>query len=84
MQAVNHLLENAIASTPAGGRVELRVARSDSCVVEVADTGVALSFEDAANLAMPLWRAPTTARRAPDSVSGSRSRITSAASTAAR
>ena len=60
---LNQLVENAIASTPAGGRVELRVhAVNNSCVVEVVDTGVALTPEDAANLGVPLWRAPTAPR----------------------
>jgi len=63
MQAVNHLIENAIGSTPGGGRVDLRMhAAGGNCVVEVADTGVPLSAEDAANLGLPLWRGPTTAR----------------------
>jgi len=58
-QALNQLLENAVASTPAGGRVELRVrSSSDTCIVEIEDTGVGLSAEDAANLATPLWRSP--------------------------
>src|SRR6185503_20578629 len=62
-QALNHLVENAVGSTPSGGRVELRVhAANGNCIVEVADTGAPLSLEDAANLAVPLWRAPTTAR----------------------
>ena len=62
-QALNHLVENAIGSTPGGGRVELRVhAANGNCILEVADTGAPLSPEDAANLAVPLWRAPTTAR----------------------
>jgi signal transduction histidine kinase len=57
------LIENAVASTPDGGSIDLRVhAANGSCVVEVADTGAPLSLEDAANLAVPLWRAPTTAR----------------------
>jgi len=62
-QTLNHLIENALGSTPSGGRVDLRIhAANGNCVVEVADTGIALSPEDAANLAAPLWRAPTTAR----------------------
>lgn len=62
-QAVNHLVENAIASTPSNGRVDVRVHGADgNCVVEVADTGAGLSTEDAANLGTPLWRASTTAR----------------------
>ena len=62
-QALNHLVESAVGSTPSGGRVEVRVhAANGSCIVEVADTGAPLSREDVENLAVPLWRAPTTAR----------------------
>ena len=62
-QALNQLLESAVGSTPAGGRVDLLVHEaSGNCIVEVADTGVALSPEDEANLAVPLWRSPTSPR----------------------
>jgi len=62
-QAANHLVESAIASTASGGRVSLRLSGTDGhCVVDVEDTGAALSAEDAANLGTPLWRAPTTLR----------------------
>ncbi|HEX7236872.1 MAG TPA: PAS domain-containing sensor histidine kinase [Gammaproteobacteria bacterium] len=62
-EALNQLLESAVGSTPAGGRVDLLVREaSGNCVVEVADTGVALSPEDAANLGVPLWRSPTSPR----------------------
>jgi signal transduction histidine kinase len=62
-QALNYLVENAIASTPGGGRIEVRVrAAGGQCVVEVADTGVALTPDDIANLGIPLWRAPTAPR----------------------
>ena len=65
-QALNQLLENAVASTPAGGRVELRVrSSSDACIVEIEDTGVGLSAEDAANLAKPLWRSPANLKTRP-------------------
>ena len=65
-QALNHLIDNAIASTPAGGRVELRVRPAgDGCVVEIEDTGVGLSADDAANLGAPLWRSPATAKARP-------------------
>jgi PAS domain S-box-containing protein len=63
VQTLNHLLESAIASTASGGSVDVRVhAQNGQCVVEVTDTGAALSPEDAAHLAVPLWRAPTTTR----------------------
>jgi signal transduction histidine kinase len=62
-QALNQLLESAVGSTPAGGRIDVLVHEaSGNCIVEVADTGVALSPEDAANLALPLWRSPTSPR----------------------
>jgi signal transduction histidine kinase len=63
VQTLNHLLESAIGSTPGGGRVDLRVhAANGNCLVEVIDTGAALSQEDAAHLAVPLWRASSTTR----------------------
>ena len=66
LQALGHLLDNAINSTPAGGSVSLRVhAAGGNCVVEVEDAGAALSAEDAANLFTPLWRAPTSAKERP-------------------
>jgi signal transduction histidine kinase len=62
-QALNHLVENAVASTPTGGRVELRLrSTQDAHIVEIEDTGAALSAEDAANLGTPLWRAPADAK----------------------
>lgn len=61
--ALRQLVESAVGSTPTGGRVELTVrAANGDCVVEVTDTGDALSAEDAANLGVPLWRAPTSSR----------------------
>jgi len=62
-QALSHLIEDAISSTPAAGRLDLRVqAAGENCIVEVEDTGAALSPEDAAHLSIPLWRAPTSAK----------------------
>jgi signal transduction histidine kinase len=66
LQALNHLVENAVTSTPTGGRIELRVRTTRSaCIVEIEDTGMALSAEDAANLFVPLWRAPASAKARP-------------------
>ena len=63
IQTLNHVLESAIGSTASGGRVDLRVhAANGDCVVEVTDTGPALSPEDATHLAVPLWRASSTTR----------------------
>jgi len=61
--ALRQLVESALGSTPAGGRVELSVrAANGGCAVEVTDTGGALSADDAAHLGVPLWRAPTALR----------------------
>jgi signal transduction histidine kinase len=61
--ALRQVVESAVGSTPSGGRVELSVrAANGDCTVEVTDTGDALSAEDAANLGVPLWRAPTSSR----------------------
>jgi signal transduction histidine kinase len=66
LQALNHLIENAVASTPAGGRLDLRLRSAEgACIVEIEDTGTALSAEDAANLFVPLWRAPAGAKARP-------------------
>jgi signal transduction histidine kinase len=66
LQALNHLIENAITSTPSGGRIDLRVRGGRGvCIVEVEDNGMPLSAEDAANLFVPLWRAPTSAKARP-------------------
>ena len=63
VQTLNHVLDSATASTPAGGCVDLRVYAAEGYgVVEVTDTGAALSPEDAAHLAVPLWRASSTTR----------------------
>lgn len=63
LSALNHLVENAINSTPPQGQVDVRVRGGrETCVVEVEDTGPALSADDAANLAAPLARWPMTAK----------------------
>ena len=60
--ALNHLIDNAVASTPAGGRVELRARVEDDLVVEVEDTGGTLSADDAAHLFEPLWRSAASTK----------------------
>jgi signal transduction histidine kinase len=65
-QALNHLVENSVNSTPAGGRIEVRVRNvGDACSIEIEDSGTSLSAEDAANLGTPLWRAPASAKTRP-------------------
>ena len=63
LQALNHVLENAIGSTPSGGRVELKAYEADhACRVEIDDGGVPLSEDDATHLGAPLWRSPNSAK----------------------
>jgi signal transduction histidine kinase len=63
LQALGHVLENAIGSSPTGGRLDLQVRSADGhCILEVEDSGDALSPEDVANLFTPLWRGPTSAK----------------------
>ena len=57
-QAIDHLVSNALNYTRPGGRVDVRLARDgDAAVIEVADTGVGLSAEDAAQLFERFFRA---------------------------
>ena len=61
--ALNHLVENAINSTPQHGRVDLRLyGAGEACTVAVEDSGPALSDEDAANVFAPLERSPKSAK----------------------
>jgi PAS domain S-box-containing protein len=58
MQVLTNLVENALANTPAGGRVELRVLdEGDAVKIEVEDTGSGLSAEDLERVFTPFWRA---------------------------
>jgi signal transduction histidine kinase len=55
-QIVSNLLANAIHWTPAGGRVELRLARSDGdVVVTVTDTGPGIGPEERERIFRPFW-----------------------------
>ena len=58
VQAVDHLVSNALNYTPPGGRVDVRLAQDGAeAVLEVADTGVGLDEEDAAQLFERFFRA---------------------------
>jgi two-component system, OmpR family, phosphate regulon sensor histidine kinase PhoR len=58
VQAVDHLVANALAYTERGGRVAVRLTRDgDSAVIEVADTGVGLDEADRARLFERFFRA---------------------------
>lgn len=57
-QAVSNLLSNAARYTPAGGRVDVRLAARNGCaVLEVDDTGIGIAEEDMARLFSRFWRA---------------------------
>jgi signal transduction histidine kinase len=59
LQVLNNLIENAVDNTPAGGHVTLTLRNAgDVCLIEVEDTGVGLSADDAASLFTPFWRSP--------------------------
>ena len=60
-QAVDHLVSNALNYTPPGGRVEVRVTLDgEEAVVQVADTGVGMSAEDAERLFERFFRASSS------------------------
>jgi signal transduction histidine kinase len=66
LELFNQLLENAISSTATGGCVELTARCAHGlCVVEIADTGLGLSAEEATNVFTPLWRAPAAMKTRP-------------------
>jgi PAS domain S-box-containing protein len=56
-QLVDNLISNAIKFTPAGGRVLVRLARSNgSAVLEVEDTGMGISADEQAHLFERFYR----------------------------
>ena len=63
-QVVSNLVSNAIKFTPAGGRVDVRTARSaDAVTVSVVDTGIGFDREFAPYLFQPFRQADPTVRR---------------------
>jgi PAS domain S-box-containing protein len=56
-QLVDNLISNAIKFTPAGGRVDVRLARSNgSAVLEVEDTGMGISADEQTHLFERFYR----------------------------
>jgi signal transduction histidine kinase len=62
-QLLDNLISNAIKFTPDGGRVEIRVARQGSAVLEVCDTGVGFTAAEAARVFERFYRTETALAR---------------------
>jgi signal transduction histidine kinase len=56
-QLLDNLVSNAIKFTPAGGKVELRVSHNGSAVLEVCDTGIGFTAEEASRVFDRFYRA---------------------------
>jgi signal transduction histidine kinase len=56
-QLLDNLVSNALKFTPQGGRVEVHVERNGAAVLEVRDTGVGLSPDEAARVFERFFRA---------------------------
>jgi signal transduction histidine kinase len=57
-QAVGNLLSNAARYTPAGGRIEVRVAAlADQALIEISDTGIGIREQDIPHVFSRFWRA---------------------------
>ena len=64
-QLVDNLISNAIKFTPAGGRVLVRLARSNgSAVLEVEDTGMGISAQDQEHLFERFYRTRSAGEKA--------------------
>ncbi len=64
-QIVINLLSNAVKFTPAGGRVQIRVAPDrDHLAIAVIDTGVGIAAHDLANIGKPFFQANAAHDRA--------------------
>jgi signal transduction histidine kinase len=49
-QLLDNLVSNAIKFTPQGGRVEIRVAQNGAAVLEIADTGIGFTEDEASRV----------------------------------
>jgi len=62
-QLLDNLVSNAVKFTPDGGRVELRVSRDGEAILEVCDTGVGFTEEEAARVFERFYRTEAAVER---------------------
>jgi signal transduction histidine kinase len=62
-QLLDNLISNAIKFTPDGGRVDVRVLRARDAVLEVCDTGIGFSAEEAARVFERFYRTQSAFER---------------------
>jgi signal transduction histidine kinase len=62
-QLLDNLISNAIKFTPDGGRVELKVARGDEALLEVCDTGIGFTEQEAARVFERFYRTDRAVER---------------------
>jgi signal transduction histidine kinase len=62
-QLLDNLVSNAVKFTPDGGSVEIRVSRDGGAILEVCDTGVGFSEEEAARVFERFYRTDAAVER---------------------
>jgi signal transduction histidine kinase len=62
-QLLDNLISNAIKFTPDGGRVEIKVSRADDAVLEVCDTGIGFTEQEAARVFERFYRTERAVER---------------------